>query len=152
MTFLFVLPRSYKKWDDECKKWDDEWVTVLTTTSTAVLKTTCGLECASLPWVMWIYEVDELVAPLEKRLHIFCSNWRSPGGHSCTPPARSACPTCPACSVLSPRRVSSVPSSQSLTPSHFLVQGQGLCSPPLDCGQDPAPLEEASLVWAVATR
>ena len=38
MTFLFVLPRSYKKWDDECKKWDDEWVTVLTTTSTAVLK------------------------------------------------------------------------------------------------------------------
>ena len=31
MTFLFVLPRSYKKWDDE-------WVTVLTTTSTAVLK------------------------------------------------------------------------------------------------------------------
>ena len=67
VTFLFVLPRSYKKWDDE-------WVTVMTTTSTAVLKTTCGLECASLPWVMWIYEVDELVAPLEKRLHIFCSN------------------------------------------------------------------------------
>lgn len=56
------------------KKWDSEWVTVMTTTSTAVLKTTCNLECTSLPWVMWIYEVDELVAPLEKRLHIFCSN------------------------------------------------------------------------------
>ena len=56
------------------KKWGDEWVTVMTTTPTEVQKTTCNLESASLPWVMWIYEVDELVAPLEKRLHNFCSN------------------------------------------------------------------------------
>ena len=43
-------------------------------TNCGAKKTTCNLESASLPWVMWIYEVDELVAPLEKRLHNFCSN------------------------------------------------------------------------------